>query len=127
MNELVIESTYSTPFVHFNNKTGVLKIEGRSIPENPSIFYDPLVNWLTELIKDSKDTIIRLDVKLDYINSGSTKSILTMLRLLKQLYDEGADCQVNWHYEEDDESIRDLGKHYKNVLRMPFNLIELYS
>ena len=127
MNELVIESTYSTPFVHFNSKTGVLKIEGRSIPENPAVFFDPLINWLTDFSKESKDTIIRLDVKLDYINSGSTKSILTMLRLLKLFYDEGVDCQINWHYEEDDESIRDLGKHYKNVLRMPFNLIELYS
>ena len=127
MNELVIESTYSTPFVHFNSKTGVLKIEGRSIPENPSVFFDPLINWLTEFSKDSKETAIRLEVKLDYINSGSTKSILTLLRLLKQFYDEGSDCQVNWHFEEDDESIRDLVKHYKNVLRMPFNMIELYS
>jgi len=127
MNELVIESTYSTPFVHFNSKTGVLKIEGRSIPENPSLFYDPLISWITELLKSPKDIVVRLEVKLDYINSGSTKSILTMLRLLKQLYDEGVDCQVNWHFEEDDESIRDLGKHYKNVLRMPFNLVELYS
>ncbi len=127
MNELIIESTYSTPFVNFNSKSGILKLEGRSIPENPSIFYDPLVNWLTELSKDAKDIVVRMEVKLDYINSGSTKSILTMLRLLKHLYDEGVDCQVNWHFEEDDESIRDLGKHYKNVLRMPFNLIEIYT
>ena len=126
MNELLIEKTYSTPLVHFNAQNGVMKIEGRSIPENPSLFYDPIVVWLTNYFQNSKNKI-KIDIKLDYINSGSTKAILTLLKVIKVQYDKGIECQLNWHYEEDDESIRDLGKHYKSVIKLPINLIEIFS
>ena len=126
MNDLMIEKTYSTPLVHFNPQNGVMKIEGRSIPENPSLFYDPIVVWLNDYFQNSKIKI-KLDIKLDYINSGSTKSILSILKVIKQHYDKGIECHINWHYEEDDESIRDLGKHYKSVVKLPINLVEIFS
>lgn len=126
MKDLVIDKTYSTPAVNFDVKSGILKIEGRSIPENPSVFYEPLLKWLNEYFQTESNPSTKLDIKLDYINSGSSKSILTMLKGIKVFCDNGKDCQVNWHFEEDDESIRDLGKHFKSVLKMPFNLIEVY-
>ncbi len=126
MKDLVIEKTYSTPAVIFDVKTGILKIEGRSIPENPSVFYDPLTTWINEYFQTASNLSTRMDIKLDYINSGSSKSILSMLKLIKSFCDNGKDCQVNWHFEEDDESIRDLGKHFKSVLKLPFNLVEVY-
>ena len=126
MNELVIEKTYSTPFVHFSAQTGVMRIEGRSIPENPAIFYEPLVKWLHDYFQNTK-TKTKLDIKLDYINSGSTKSILGLLKEIKIFYDKGLECQINWHFEEDDESIRDLGKHYKSVIKLPINLVEIFA
>ena len=123
MNDLLIEKTYSTPRVVFNAKSGILRIEGRSIPENPSAFYDQLIDWLSEYFKNPvKKT--KIDIKLDYINSGSSKSILAILKLIRDSSGKGIDIEVNWHYEEDDESIRDLGKHYKSLLKIPFNLIE---
>lgn len=125
MNELVIEKTYSTPSVNFDHKSGIFKIEGRSIPENPAAFYDPVNTWIDHYFK-SPQPLTRFDVKLDYINSGSSKSIMYLMKLMKEYYDKGNDCQVNWYYEEDDESIRDLGKHYKSLIKIPFNLIELY-
>ncbi len=126
MNDLLIEKTYSTPLVHLNSQNGIMKIEGRSIPENPSLFYDSIIAWLSDYFLNSK-VKIKLDIKLDYINSGSTKSILSILKVIKQHYDKGIECQVNWHYEEDDESIRDLGKHYKSVVKLPINLVEVFS
>jgi len=126
MKDLLIEKTYSTPTVHFDSKTGLLKIEGRSIPENPSLFYDQVVNWVNEYFNTLTNISIRLDIKLDYINSGSSKAILSLLKNLKNHCDNGKNCQVNWHFEEDDESIRDLGKHFKSVLKMSFNLVEIY-
>ncbi len=126
MKDLVIEKTYSTPAVNFEVKTGMLRIEGRSIPENPSVFYDPLTSWINEYFQTEVNSSTKLDIKLDYINSGSSKSILAMLKSIKSFCDVGKACQVNWHFEEDDESIRDLGKHFKSVLKMPFNLVEVY-
>jgi hypothetical protein len=126
MKDLVIDKTYSTPAVNFDANSGSLKIEGRSIPENPSTFYEPLLNWINEYFQTVSNTSTKMDIKLDYINSGSSKSILSMLKVIKIFCDNGKVCQVNWHFEEDDESIRDLGRHFKSLLKMPFNLVEIY-
>ena len=126
MKDLVIDKTYSTPAVNFDAKSGNLNIEGRSIPENPSVFYEQLMNWINEYFQTVSNTSTKLDIKLDYINSGSSKSILSMLKVVKTFCDNGKNCQVNWHFEEDDESIRDLGRHFKSLLKMPFNLVEVY-
>jgi hypothetical protein len=126
MNDLILEKSYGTPKVKLLSKQGALKIEGRSIPENPSVFFEPIMDWLNEYFKNPAEQTV-FDFKLDYINSGSSKSILAILKLLKEYSETGNKIIINWHYEEDDESIRDLGKHYKSILKMPFNLVESFT
>ena len=53
MKELIITKTTNTPGIAFNPETGVMKIEGRSIPENPGDFFDPLIEWLEEYFQQS--------------------------------------------------------------------------
>ena len=65
-----------------------------------------------------------MDLNLEYVNSGSSKYLLGIFRLLKKRYDEGRNCIINWYYEEDDEAILSLGEHYKSTIKIPFNLIE---
>ena len=124
MKDLVIEKSYSTPLVTFNSKTGMLVIEGRSIPENPTAFYNSLEDWLTEYFK-APQAYTKIDLKLDYINSGSSKSLLSLLKLARNYFEKGAKGEVNWYFDEDDESIRDLGKHFRTILKMSFNLVEI--
>jgi hypothetical protein len=125
MKGLVLDKTSSTPLINFNPNSGVLLIEGRSIPENPGDFFDRLVQWAKEYFTNpQKET--RCDVKLEYINSGSSKYILGFFKLLNHYHDKGNACSINWHYEEDDESVRDLGEHFKSSLKMPFNMVEYY-
>jgi hypothetical protein len=123
MKDFICEKTYSTPKVQLAYKTGVFRIEGRSIPENPAIFFEPVLNWLNDYFTQTPQSA-KFDFKLDYINSGSSKSIMAILKLLFKFHEKGIDIIVNWHYDEDDESIRDLGKHYQSILKLPFNLIE---
>jgi Domain of unknown function (DUF1987). len=48
MTDLFVEKTSNTPQASFNATTGAMTIEGRSIPENPGVFYDKLLTWLKE-------------------------------------------------------------------------------
>lgn len=123
MKELVIKKTPNTPGVIFDPETGIMKIEGRSIPENPGDFFDPLIDWLEEYFESPlKQT--NFELNLEYVNSGSSKYLLGIFRILKKKHEEGKACQINWYYEEDDEAIFSLGEHYKNTIRIPFKLIE---
>ncbi len=123
MEDLIIDRTGNTPKVHFNHKAGKLIIEGRSIPENPGDFFEQLIDWLEKYYKDPKDTT-RMDLNLEYVNSGSSKYLLGIFRMIKKRFDEGSNCIINWYYEEDDEAILSLGEHFKSTIKIPFNLIE---
>jgi len=122
MKELIIERTRNTPGVNFNPSDGILEIEGRSIPENPNDFYHPLLDWINQYFKDPRDFTV-LKIKLEYINSGSSRFMLTLLRTVKQCYNKGHDCRADWYYEEDDESILDLGKQFYETTKLPFEFI----
>ena len=123
MKELIIAKSANTPGITFNPETGIMKIEGRSIPENPGDFFDPIIEWLEEYFNKATE-VTRFDLNLEYVNSGSSKYLLGIFRILKKKHDEGKNCSINWYYEEDDEAIFSLGEHYKNTIKIPFNLIE---
>ncbi|MGM0407668.1 MAG: DUF1987 domain-containing protein [Bacteroidota bacterium] len=125
MKELVIEKTVKTPYVNFDPITGTLKIIGRSIPENPEDFYDDLFEWVKEYFKNpQKETTI--NIQLEYINSGSSKFILEFFQLIQDYHAQGNNSKINWYYEEDDEAVFELGKHYQTLINAPFKLIEIY-
>ena len=123
MEDLIIEKTLNTPYVNFNPETGIMRIEGRSIPEDPGLFYNVLFNWLEKYYQNPKD-ITKVEMKLEYVNSGSSKYILGLFSILKRKYNEGINCEINWYYEEDDEALYDLGDHFRRSIKVPFNLIE---
>ncbi len=125
MKELVIEKTVKTPYVNFDAESGILKIVGRSIPENPEEFYSKLFNWVNEYFKNPQNETL-VNVQLEYINSGSSKFILDFFQLFQDYKVKGNNCKISWYYEEDDEAVLELGKHYQAIIDVPFKLIEIY-
>jgi len=123
MEKLEIEKRPNTPAIEFDPEKGLMKIEGRSIPENPGEFYDELFDWIKEYFKQPKPNTI-FDLNLEYVNSGSSKYLLGLFRVLREENQKGKKITINWYYEEDDEAILNLGEHYKSSLKIPFNLIE---
>ncbi|MDK2978449.1 MAG: hypothetical protein PWP52_1163 [Bacteroidales bacterium] len=125
MKELVIEKTVKTPYVNFDPNTGILKITGRSIPENPEEFYNKLFDWIEKYFKNPQQETT-IEIQLEYINSGSSKFILEFFQLIQDFHLQDKKCQINWYYEEDDEAVFELGKHYQSLINVPFELIETY-
>lgn len=119
MNSLVIQKTDSTPEISFLKK-GELKITGRSLPEDVHKFYDPIIDWVKKLDTEK----VKVDLKLEYLNTSSTKKIL---HLLTSLDDNSniKELDVNWYYEFDDMEMEDLGEIYKDELkRIKFHFVE---
>ena len=126
MKDLIIEKSKISPYVNFGNKTGIFKLEGRSINENPDAFYRNIFNWVDKYFQNpAKKTI--LIMKLEYANSGSSKFILELLRIMKRYHDAGNPCIVEWYYEEEDEAIHNLGLHYQETVLIPFNIKIVYE
>ena len=126
MIDLIIEKSKISPYVNFSNTTGVFRLEGRSIHENPDAFYRNIFKWVDKYFQNpAKKTLVIM--KLEYANSGSSKFILELLRIIKKHYDSGNPCIVEWYYEEEDEAIYNLGLHYKESIQIPFNIKIVYE
>ena len=81
LKNIYIDSTNKTPQIDFNSVTGDLIISGRSIPENASKVYQPLLDWITEYIQDPTQTT-NLRLQLDYFNTSSS---IWLAKLVKTL------------------------------------------
>ena len=125
MNDLYLKKSFNSPEVEFIAASGELSIEGRSIPEDPGEFFDRLINWLNEYFLNPVEVTV-MNIKLEYINSGSSKYLLEVLRIMKVNHEKGRNILLKWYFEEGDESIEELGQHYEQTIQIPFELIEYY-
>jgi len=126
MNVFKEHKSNNTPEVEFNFEEGIFKIKGRSIPENAHDFYRKLIDLLIEYFSNPQP-VSRLDLFFDYANSISIRYIQEILKLFDNYHKENKTIsQVNWYYEEDDESMKELGLFFKSSFQIPFNLIEIY-
>ena len=121
MDPIYIEGTNRTPFVNMD-PSGKFRISGRSIHENPSKFFDPIVDWIEYYLKSSHETTV-FDIELEYFNSESSRYILDILRLLmeKNATDK---LIINWYYEDGDDDLLERGEYYESILNTKFNFIE---
>jgi len=117
MELLAIESTEETPQVNFNPATGVFEITGRSIIDDAASFYAPIQQWLIGYLRQPH-TVTELTIKLDYLNTSSSKAIFDILASLEDI--EGV--KVNWCYREDNEEMEEAGEEFSELVRIPFDL-----
>jgi hypothetical protein len=111
MERITLEPTTYLPGYDFTLE-GKLSLEGRSIPENASKFYDQLIEFVEQL--DTEYVIF--DINLDYFNTASSKKILDLLKRLDN-NPHIKRIQVNWHYEEGDESSLETAEIYEECLK----------
>ncbi|MDF2669528.1 MAG: hypothetical protein K0R67_1834 [Paenibacillus sp.] len=117
----MITSTKSTPEVNFDPDNGLLIIRGQSYPENAYKFYEPLLNWLDEYLdKVHADTVVSIELQLPYINTSSTKCFMLLLEKLDAAFLGGSKVQVQWSYNEDNESELECAEEFKEDLSIPF-------
>jgi len=125
MENLKIEATDSTPFILCDAKDGKIEFRGRSIPENATNFYAPVVNWIDNYAKEpGKKT--KLEFHLDYINSISQKIILDILYKLEDVKKaNGSSFNIAWCFEHDDEEMEDEGKIFASKVDLEFELVKM--
>jgi hypothetical protein len=121
MEDYSINATKATPAINFNLQTGILSINGRSIPEDSVSFFEPLQNIVRQYLENSlpNNTI---NIRLDYLNSSSTACLLGILRDYEKLK-KSVTTIVNWQYESEDEDILNIGLNFSEIIDLKFNMI----
>lgn len=121
MENLIIEPTEKTLKVHFEAKTGCLEIEGVSYSENTRLFFQPVMNWL-KTYTSSPENSVTLNLKLNYLNSTSTKYIIDILEVMEKFHKNGGKAQINWYCEAGDD-MEEMGEEIAEDFKFPLKLI----
>ena len=124
MVNLTIKGTSRTPEIDFNIE-GEIRIMGRSIPEDAGLFYNHLYSCIFKYCIDPKP-VTKVFIELEYMNSGSSKSILQLLRELTNISNDNHTVTFHWYYEIGDEDMLEKGEYFEAILKHPFSFIETY-
>ena len=121
MSDFIIEETIDTPLVVLNFSEGSMKITGKSIPENATNFYNPILNAIDKY-KEAPAEKTLVEFHLEYFNTSSSKYLLDILRQLQVIYTEGNNVEINWYHDEDDDEILEIGEDFSSIVNIPFNI-----
>ncbi len=122
MELIKIQGTDDTPSVILDAENMVFQISGRSMPEDVTAFYDPILEWLDEFAEEVNSKVV-FEFKLEYFNTASSKLLLDILLKLEEMYEDGKEILVKWYYPEDDEDMEEAGEEYSDIVEVPIELV----
>jgi hypothetical protein len=123
MKPLSIAATKSTPSVQYEEDEHTLRLEGESYPEDAARFYQPLFQWLRGCLAPA-DARLSVDLRVSYLNTSSSKCMLTILDILEEAYQAGRQVSVRWRYSRENEMALECGTELSDGLRLPFCIVE---
>lgn len=121
MEKWIIEATDRSPSVVLDRQLSVIRIEGRSYPEEGMDFFDPIILRFKSL--ESSETPIRtVHVRLEYYNSSTTKALAELFSALLKAKERGFDVKVIWEFEEEDDGIQEDIDMFIETFNVPFEI-----
>lgn len=132
MDILQISKTEFTPDVTFNQVTNEFLFEGVSRPENVAEFYSQIIDWVANYesllyknhVLGGKKYEVRIIFKFSYINSASAKMLYQFLESIRRINMMGYPISIDWHFEQDDDQMREDGEELSEAIDIPFNFFE---
>ena len=106
MEKWTIEATQRTPLVLLDRQESVLKLEGRSYPEEGMDFYEPIIVRFKSL-QGSEDPIRMIHIRLEYYNSSTAKALSDLFQALGIAKNAGHAVKVIWEFEEEDDGMQE--------------------
>ena len=119
MENLFIEGSETLPTVEFQTN-GLLKLNGRALPENAHNFFQPLIIWVKEFAIDE----LNIEINLEYFNTAVSKQLYDFLKAIES-NNNYKKINLKWFYEDGDDEILESGEIYEELLlRTDFRYIE---
>ncbi len=125
MENINIEATDRSPEVVFDFAANTFLIKGESYPEDVTTFYNPVLSALQEYLEgDGASAKSMFTFELVYFNSSTAKILMEIFDSLEEAAQAGASIHVTWCYDEEDDTMEELGEEFAEDLdAVTFELI----
>lgn len=123
MKNLILESTKYSPKVVLDKDMKYFEISGMSRPENVLKFYGPIIEWIKSYLQEDGSEMV-LNFRMQYFNTATSKMLLNIVSELEIAKNNGRYVEILWSYEEGDEDMKDAGEEFKEIVNIPFSILE---
>lgn len=123
MEKLHIIETDETPMVLLDADNLQFEFSGKSLPEDVTSFYGPVLDWIDDYADEMGDEEAIFKFNLIYFNTASSKMILDIFMAIEGMVEDGKNVSVEWIYDEDDEDMEEAGEEYSDIVDVPFKMI----
>lgn len=128
LTTLKIAATERSPEIDFDFTTGRLRLRGESYPEDVASFYAPVLDSLNHFLETIGDGVCRFELSLVYFNSASAKVIMFVMEMLDTAAAKGAQIDLFWFYDPEDDTMQELGEEFgEDLEHARFHLEEMVS
>ena len=115
MHVLHFNKSDDTPGILLDQERGVFEISGRSLPEDASAFFDPVIEWVREY-KKAPNPVTRFVFRMEYFNTASSKYIQDVITELEHI----PNIAIAWCFLADDETMEETGQEFAEMFTIPF-------
>jgi hypothetical protein len=84
LKDLVIEKTAKTPQIELSAQKGEISFTGKSLPENASRLFEPVLNWVEKYALKPRP-ITNLRMGLEYFNTSTTLWLSKIIQALTRI------------------------------------------
>lgn len=119
MEVIKILGTEDTPGIVMDAQNEIFEISGRSLPEDVTSFYEPVLTWLNGYVEGPNPKTI-VNFKLTYFNTASSKVLLDILMKFEEIHNAGKEVLIRWYSPDDDEDMQEAGEEYADIVDVPF-------
>jgi len=116
MEHIKIEATDRSPEIDFNFGANVFTIRGESYPEDVTAFYGEMIDKLESHLESLEGGTVEFNFELIYFNSSTAKVLMGLFDTLEETAEGAVDVVVNWHYDEEDDTMEELGEEFAEDL-----------
>ena len=122
--EIKIQRVDSYPDITMDKENGIFEVQGISMPENGKDFYQPVLEFLDEYLREPNE-VTHFVFNLKYFNISSSKMFLFILYRLQELQQLEKSVLVTWCYDDDD--ILEAGRDFEQMTKLPFQFREVFE
>jgi hypothetical protein len=126
MEKFFLEPENIMPGISLDPATGKFKFYGKSCPINAHEFYEPVLEWIDEYMKNPKEKTVA-EFYLSYFNTVSAKNILKIMNRFETLSKMGKSAIIRWIYNESDEILKDAGHDFETIVDVKFEFVAIQN
>lgn len=116
----IIEPTFTTPFVKYDQRSNYLVIKGTSTRENIRNFYNKALGEFKMNVCTKKVGLLHLIFKT--FNTSTAKVLFDLFRFLSDAREQGARIAIQWDVYGAEEDMIEMAQDFAELFEMTISI-----